>query len=156
MKYSIFIKFFRYSDFLQKETNAYDECCLYSKVKTIIPYKTYIKVTGCLSVFVCLYRRMVFFLLCSFSLVPGRFVTIFGEGTTTLQREITTRKITNPSKKYLFTFSFKNWKWRWGDLTIWYKNNSLLLCSIKLSGPYYVCLCVNLYSIISRNCFLVE
>ena len=49
----------------------------YEQRETFNPYT---KVTACLSV--CLS-------VCRFSYVPGRFLTIFGEGTTTLPRDIT-------------------------------------------------------------------
>ena len=58
----------------------------------------YNKVIGCVFVFVsvCLYRRISltakpigFSFTWIVSYVPGRFITIWGEGTTTLPREIT-------------------------------------------------------------------
>ena len=49
----------------------------------------------------------------SFSKVLGRFIPILGEGTTTIPREITPRKITLSPPPKIFYFFFLNIKKNW-------------------------------------------
>ena len=65
--------------------------CLHEYIQNIYPH---IKVAGCLSV--CVYRRISLsaerLWSCSFSQALERFISTFGQSTTTLQREITPGK----------------------------------------------------------------